>query len=93
MNRKVGNKEALILFQGDNLADVKVDISRTAEFYAVAQRLSEYIHSLPIDKAQNDELVALMVDQVKVAELGGFLFGLQLGMDLKAAIGREGVRQ
>ena len=72
--------------------EAAIEIPRTGEFYEAAQRLSAYIHGLPLDKAQNDELVALMVEQVKVAERGGFYFGMQLGMDLKAAIDREGVR-
>ena len=72
--------------------EATIEIPRTDEFGEAARRLSEYIHGLPLDEAQNDKLVALMVEQVKVAEREGFYFGMQLGMELKAAIDREGVR-
>lgn len=61
-------------------ADARIEIPRTAGFDDAARRLSDYIKNLPLDKAQNDEVIALIVEQVKAAELGAFQFGLRMGL-------------
>lgn len=61
-------------------ADARIEIPRTAGFDDAARRLSNYIKDLPLNKVQNDEVIALIVEQVKEAELGAFQFGLRLGL-------------
>lgn len=63
--------------------DTGVAIERTPEFFQVAQQLSEYIHSLPLDQPANDQLVALMVDQVQQAERDAFAYGFRMGVEFE----------
>ena len=71
------------------VADARIKIPRTPDFYAVARKLSEYIKDLPLSHEQNDRLIALMVEQVKVTEQDCFKAGLKLGSDIwKAHAGK-----
>ncbi len=60
-----------------------IAIERTPDFFQVARQLSEYIHSLSLDQPTNDQLVALMVDQVQQAERGPFAHGFRMGMEFE----------
>ena len=71
----------MIKFNGP-VDEFGVEIPRLVEFFEVAQRLSEFVQSLPLSREQNDKLVALAVDQVRVAEMGGFQFGLRMGIEI-----------
>ena len=58
-----------------------IAIERTPDFFQMAQQLSEFVRSLPLDQPTNDRLVALMVDQVQQAEKGAFVHGYRMGME------------
>lgn len=49
-------------------------------FFQAAQMLSDFIKDLPLDQPTNDQLVALMVEQVKVAEHNALLQGFEMGV-------------
>lgn len=57
-----------------------VCINRSPEFFQAAQTLSNFTKDLPIDQPTNDQLVALMVEQVKVAEHDALLQGFKMGV-------------
>lgn len=63
-----------------DIENAAIRMERTADFFQVAQQLSDYIKGLPLDPPTNDRLVALMVDQVQQAERGAFLQGFRMGM-------------
>ncbi len=67
--------------------DDVIQIVRSEAFLAKGRELSDYIAALPLTKEQNDRLVALMVEQVCVTELGAFKEGVRATCDL---IKREG---
>ena len=60
-----------------------LEIERTPEFYEVATALSDYVNALNLDAGRNNELVRLMLDQVKEAEMGAFSHGFRLGVAYK----------
>lgn len=60
--------------------DAIIQIERTDEFAATAQRLSDYIRNLPLTVEENNQLVALMVEQVQIAERTAFYQGFELGV-------------
>ena len=70
--------------------DRVVNIVRSAKFHLVAQQLSDFVRDLPLDQPTNDRLVALMVEQVTVAEHGAVLHGFRAGLEY--AFKRHGVR-
>ena len=61
-----------------------VEIEQTEDFYAAAKTLSEFIKTLPLGTEDNDRLIALMVEQVRAAEQGAFLYGFKLGATFAA---------
>ena len=61
--------------------DEVVQIARSVEFMRKAGELSDYIAALPLTKEQNDRLVALMVEQVCVTEMGAFKEGVRAACD------------
>lgn len=58
----------------------EICINRSPEFFQATQMLSDFIKDLPIDQPTNDQLVALMVEQVKVAEHDALLQGFEMGV-------------
>ena len=56
---------------------------RTPEFYEAAKALSDYVNALNLDAGRHNELVRLMLDQVKEAEMGAFSHGFRLGVAYK----------
>lgn len=70
------------IIQFPNLDDIAIEIERTDEFIKAAKDLGDYISLLPLNHEQNDELIRLMIEQVKIAEQGAFLQGFKMGFDL-----------
>lgn len=64
-----------------NIDEAAISIERTPDFFQVAQQLSDYIKTLPLDQHSNDRLVALMVEQVQQAEKGAFSQGFRMGKE------------
>ena len=62
--------------------DEVVQIVRSEEFLGKARELSNYISALPLTKEENDKLVALMVEQVCMTEMGAFKEGVRAACDL-----------
>lgn len=58
-----------------------ITIERTPGFFQAARQLSDYIKDLPLDQPTNDQLVALMIDQVNQAEKGAFAHGFRVGVE------------
>lgn len=69
------------IIQFPNLEDIAIEIEHTEEFIKAAKELSDYLALLPLNHEQNDELIKLMVEQVKIAEQGAFLQGFKIGFD------------
>ena len=59
--------------------DEAVEIVRTEEFHKTAQALSDHIQSLPLSRAQNDELIQLIFAHVQAAQRGAISQGFMLG--------------
>lgn len=57
-----------------------IEIPRTEEFIATAQAVSDYINALRLPTAQNDKLIELLTAHVLKAEVGGFRYGLKIGL-------------
>lgn len=64
-----------------DMEDSTIVIERTPDFFMSAQQLSEFIHSLPLDQSNNDQLITLVVEQVQQAEKGAFDCGFRLGVE------------
>lgn len=58
-----------------------ITIERTPDFFQAARQLSDYVKALPLDQPTNDQLVALMIDQVNQAEKGAFAHGFRMGVE------------
>lgn len=57
-----------------------IEIPRSAEFVATAQAVSDYINDLGLSTAQNNRLIELLTAHVLKAEVGGFRYGLKIGL-------------
>ena len=66
-------------FNPDNAA---IQIKRSQEFKDEAQKLSDFVKDLPLSSAENEKLVALMVNQVLVAEKNAFMQGASMALDI-----------
>ena len=60
--------------------NIAVSINRTEDFQKIAQQLSEFVAGLPLDQPTNDRLVALMVEQLNIAEKDAYLQGVDIGV-------------
>lgn len=60
--------------------DDVIEIERTPEFVEAAKELSEYVDKLGLSDKKNNELVRLVVAQVRAAERGGFAHGVKVGI-------------
>ena len=78
--RKYKMENTNVTVNVENELNYDVCINRTPEFFQAAQTLSDFIKDLPIDQPTNDQLVALMVEQVKVAEHDALLQGFEMGV-------------
>lgn len=58
-----------------------IKIERTSEFSEKAERLSNFVSTLPLGPSTNNRLVELMVEQVKEAERGAFAQGFRTGRE------------
>lgn len=63
------------------IADTPITIERIPEFNEVVNKLSSFICSLNLPVDQNDKLVALVIEQVQVAEKGAFAHGFRMGLE------------
>ena len=61
--------------------DDAIELERTADFFMVAQQLSDYIKALPLGQPENDRLISLIIDQVQAAEHGAFAQGFRMGAE------------
>lgn len=64
----------------DRANEVAVEIQRTSEFEAAAQKLSEVIRTLPLSHVDNDRLIAAILEQIDAAERGSFLQAFDMGL-------------
>ena len=58
-------------------------VERSAEFYEKAKILRDFIVNLSLKHEQNDELIALILDQVLSAEKSGYEFGLKIAKEYR----------
>jgi hypothetical protein len=74
----------------DRTNEIAVEIMRTNEFEAAAQKLSEII-SLPLSHSDNGRLIAAILEQIDAAERGAFLQAFDMGLKSgqAAASGRK----
>lgn len=56
-------------------------VERTESFYSTARELSDFIAALPINREENDRLIALIIRQVQDGEQGAFAQGLRIGRE------------
>lgn len=61
--------------------DLNIEIERTEEFYKVAKTVGDYIKALPLNNADNDRLITLILEQIKTAEQGAFNQGFTMGVE------------
>ena len=64
-----------------NEQEPALTVERTESFYSTARELSDFIASLPINRDENDRLIALIIRQVQDGEQGAFAQGLRLGKE------------
>lgn len=65
-----------------NDTNAAIIINRSEDFQKVAQKLSEFVAGLPLDQPTNDRLVALMVEQVNIAEKDAYLQGVETALNI-----------
>jgi hypothetical protein len=78
----------VINFPQEEILDVGIAIERTEEFFEIALKVSEFIKTLPLNTAQNDELVKLVIDQIQEGERGAYLQGFRMGIEFKEYTGK-----
>lgn len=54
---------------------------RSRAFYKAAERVAKYVGTLPLTDAQTKRLLALLADQVDVAESDAACQGAKIGME------------
>lgn len=75
------NNPIVIIDLPDGQQDIAIQIERTPEFTEVAKILSNHIKGLSLTHADNDRLVALMIENVQAAERGAFAQGFSMGRE------------
>lgn len=60
--------------------ECEIVIPRSEKFVQIANELSDFINTLPLNKPENDKLIQIIVEQVKEAEHTAFLFGFDMGV-------------
>ncbi|GMB01858.1 hypothetical protein [Pelosinus sp. IPA-1] len=63
-----------------------IKIERSEEFYISTRMISEFICNLPLSAADNDRLIALLVEQLQEAENTAFLQGFGMGCEMAKAL-------
>lgn len=58
----------------------EIVIPRSERFTEIANKLSDFINDLPLNQPDNDELIKIIVEQIKEAEHTAFLFGFDMGV-------------
>lgn len=66
-----------------------IELEKSPEMLASAERLSDYIRGLPLTAEQNDKLVQMLLDHVGDVQRCGFNQGLKVGKEF-AGGGRPG---
>lgn len=66
----------------ETMNDETIKIERSPEFIAIAHKVGDHIQSLPLDSAQNDKLIALIIEQVNEGERTAFGRGFGMGVKL-----------
>lgn len=69
----------------DRTNEAALEIQRTNEFDAAAQKLSEVIRSLPLSDVDNDRLIISILEQIGAAERGAFLQAFGVGIKIGQA--------
>ena len=62
--------------RNDNQMYVSASDGRSKQFYETTNKLSDYIQGLDLTTEQNDKLIALMMEEGRIAEFDAFLYGL-----------------
>ena len=70
--------------------EATIAVKRSDQFFAKARELSDFIAHLPLGNVDNDRLVALMVEQTNIAEHGGFIHGLDIGVAI--GVNKDSIR-
>lgn len=84
-------KETIEFETVQSIEGAAIAIERTPDFFQAAQQLSEFVHGLALNQHTNDQLVAMMVDQVQQAEKGAFAYGFRMGMEFERHERNSGV--
>lgn len=66
-----------------------IELEKSPEMLASAERLSDYIRELPLTAEQNDKLVQMLLDHVGDVQRCGFNQGLKVGKEFAEWEGRE----
>lgn len=66
-----------------------IELEKSPEMLASAERLSDYIRELPLTAEQNDKLVQMLLDHVGDVQRCGFNQGLKVGKEFAGWEGRE----
>ena len=61
-----------------------IELEKSPEMLASAERLSDYIRELPLTAEQNDKLVQMLLDHVGDVQRCGFNQGLKVGTNGKS---------
>lgn len=61
-------------------SEQEIEIPRSDRFTEIANELSDFINSLPLNQSDNDKLIKIIVEQIKEAEHTAFLFGFDMGV-------------
>lgn len=72
-----------------DIENLSITVQRTGEFYLLAQELSTYIAGLPLNRAQNDNLVYMIIDQVAEAERGALMQGFKMGAEVAQGLTQD----
>ncbi len=57
-----------------------LQVPRTEEFIRTAQAVSDYLQALGLSVEKHNALVELLTANIREAEIGGFRFGLEIGL-------------
>lgn len=74
----------IINFPTTNISEGEdmIKIERSEKFYISTRIISEFIYNLPLSAADNDRLIALLVEQLQEAENTAFLQGFGMGCEM-----------
>lgn len=61
----------------------EIQIERSEAFLQSAQRLSKFIQDLPLSQPDNDQLIALIIQQIQDGERQAFMQGFRMGVEFR----------